>query len=269
MEFWAPARAPESKFRDHGDRLCLWNTGLSQCVGIAPAHFIVPSALVSRAPDGGPSIRTHLRRAGTFYMFGELRNLSLEHGSIWRSFAAGRLAKASRRAPSNALRLFKNWSVWGRKMKYFSSQKLTLSEASQIGRNLAQVQQTTMKGSNGARSVLRSAKSQTHGPKKNGGKCIAAPQKQVKFIGAPPIWKQFGPSSTRHHDTKHNPQGRQVTAQRLPNPTSFKRIPRPKPQDGERANALQPFKNWSVLGLKMIYFSFRKLTLSGPPPVWT
>ena len=37
------------------------------------------------------------------------------------------------------------------------------------------------------------------------------------------------------------------------------------PQDGERASALQLFKNWSVLGPKMICFSFWKLTSSEAP----
>ena len=43
------------------------------------------------------------------------------------------------------------------------------------------------------------------------------------------------------------------------------------PQDGEPASALQLFKNWSVLGPKMIYFSFWKLTSSEAPktdPTW-
>ena len=43
------------------------------------------------------------------------------------------------------------------------------------------------------------------------------------------------------------------------------------PQDSEPASALQLFKNWSVFGPKMIYFSFWKLASSEAPkmdPTW-
>ena len=172
-------------------------------------------------------------------------------------------SKAPRpRERASASQFFKKWAALSRKMIYFSLWELISSEAPKTDpawpkfntpswcQAVAHDQFSRMpKHNSKAPRSLRTVNGQVQCSSSKTGHCWATKWFSFPFgiwlYQRPPKLTQLGPNSTHHHDVKRWP---------MIGPQECQRHSSKAPRPGERASALQIFKDWSAFSPKMIYY---------------